>query len=245
MPEESKRTDRDTVLVGILERMSEQIRKQELLLKEIVRQQGENNRDTQSNAHQIRSLHLDNEQSIEKLQETIGRYRSDMLSIVNEQDGITKSMNDLNKQVSSAAYQMDLTSRKLIEIDERLKTQEKTLNDRNEYLIKQTEQIPKDIQEAKRKDEKLHAETESQLTQLHRETQKQLDKLAKDTTRRLLSLNDIESSLQTILIRTEPPEKKSPLIVRFFKKIGLAFGSRFKKIIRFFGSGKTEDVDPK
>jgi len=73
---------------------------------------------------------------------------------------------------------------------------------------------------------KFHADTEKRTDELHRETAEQLNKFQFETTRRLLLLDSIVTSLQTLLVRTDPDLKKRPLIVRIFSRIAGFF--RFK-----------------
>ena len=218
MVEEIKKSDRDKVLISILERMADQIGKQDTLLSDIVKQQGEYALEVQNASLHRRSLQMETEKSIDKLQEALSRYRADMLSIVNEQDNINRNISELNRIIGQATFQFEFTNNRLIEIDDRVKKQEKGMSEQNEALIKQTEQIPKDIFEASRREIKLHAETEKRLNDIQHEVATQVDKLQKDVARRLKILEDIDSSFQLLIFRTEPPEKKPPAIVTFIKR---------------------------
>jgi len=115
------------------------------------------------------------------------------------------------------------TSEKIKEIDERLFVLERLLREHFEHSQKTSEMIPREITDAGHKINKMHADSEKRLGELHLATQKQLEKLQQETARKLLALDGIESALETILIRTEPPVKKKPWIVRVFRRIGLLF----------------------
>ena len=58
-----------------------------------------------------------------------------------------------------------------------------------------------------------------------------LEKLQQDTARRLLVLGDIESALQTLLIRTEPPEKKPFWFIRLLRRAGLFCRKKLPRLL--------------
>jgi len=234
MAVESKSKERDMALVNILERMADQIGKQEILLDKIVRLQNDSVREVSSAQLHRRSLQAETERAIDKLGEAISRFRADMLSLVNEQDSITKNMLELNKLISQAAYQLELTNRKITDMDENVKNQDKVLNDKSDNIIKQTGMIPTELADISRKDAKLHAETEKRIVELQQGVARQLEKMQKETSRRLVILGDIDSRLETLLIRTEPPEKRPLLIVRIVKKTGYFFKHIFTTVVRAF-----------
>lgn len=79
------------------------------------------------------------------------------------------------------------------------------------------------ITDVNRNAAKLHLETEKHLKDDLRELRRQIEELRKETMRRLLALDGIESALEVLLIRTEPPEKKPFFMLRIFRKIGRLF----------------------
>jgi chromosome segregation ATPase len=149
-----------------------------------------------------------------------------MLSLVNEQDRINENINELQQMVKNATYSLEVTNQKISGLEERLTVQEKALQEHYEDAQKQAVDFKREIAESSRSFTKLHADTEKNLGELHKETGRQLDKSQHETMRRLLALDGIVTSLQTLLIRTEPPEKKPPWIKRQFSNLQRFF--RFK-----------------
>ena len=227
-----KAVDRDKTLINILERMVGQIQRQDELLEKIVAHQ----KDSSSTAHSSNYNQLafldETDKSIGELRNMISRYRSDMLSLVNEQDHINKSVKDLNKLVKESTYASEVSNKRLATIDDRIVSQEKAVRDHYEHSLKLAVSFPREIAEASHKVDKLHADTEKRLGELHRETQSQLAKLQQETSRRLIALDGIDAALQTLLIRTEPPEKKPPWIVRIFGRVLNLFRVRLPLAVR-------------
>jgi len=256
MADQIKISERDATLVNVLERLADQISKQELLLEDVIRRQNELAESVASS-----ELHQDFKQneaetSHKKLSESFHRYRSDMLKLVNEQDSMNKSIADLYRSIDKFTYAIDLTNHKLADFDEWRAKQDKSLTEHIEYTIKkadfdqwqkkhdkslnehyeitikQVEMFPKTIDEASRNVTKLHMDTEKAIEKMHSETKRQLGSIQSETMRRLLALDGIESTLQTLLIRTEPPEKKPNWIVSQCKKTGVFFRHTFTSLFR-------------
>ena len=252
-------SDRDKALISILERMADQLQKQDSLLGEIVENQFEYQKAAATSELRSGALIRDTDTSIEKIGEAISRYRSDMLSLVNEQDQINVKMKELSKLVNNAAYSLEKTILKLDDFDVRLKAQEKAFHSHYEHSLEQAsnvsqrladldsrskiqekythdhyklsmdqaEALPKEIANADHHLAKLHADTEKRLGEMYRDSQQQLDKLQHETIRRLLILENIDSALKTLLIRTEPIDKEPLLIVRAFKMVRGFFRTLF------------------
>ena len=294
MPEKNdkaKISDRDATLIKVLERMGNQIERQDKLLEDIIRSQNEFSRVVKRTEFSRSSSQGEADAAIEKLNESFSRYRSDMFNLAREQDNMTKGMEDMLKKTSKMAYTLASADQNIADLDERFKKQEKSLHDHYEHSLKQAEMIPKEIADAGRDLAKLHAgteksiekmhgdtqnqlesfkklhaeteksvekmhgdtqlklenftkihgDTEKSIERMHGETQRQLERMQKESMQRLLAFDSIESALQTILIRTEPPEKKPLLIVRVFKKIGRFFGVILPRAFRRFFT-KWEDM---
>jgi len=231
MADIAKLSQRDSVLVNILERMSDQLEKQNLMLEDIVKQQIDLNKAGKAAESNRKAQQIDGNVEIGKLRESISRYRSDMLSLVNEQDHINKNIAHLSGLVNSTVYAFENANQKLAKLEQWAKAQEKTATDHYAHSLKQAEILPKAIADSTRSISKLHMDTEKSLGKMHQETQRQLEKLQQDTVRRLLVLGDIESALQTLLIRTEPPEKKPFWLVRLFRMIGRFFRTKFSRLL--------------
>ena len=217
---------------NMLEVVSKQIDRQDDMLEAVVKRQDEYTREAQSVSRHTRALQNETENSIDKLLEAVTRYRSDMLSLVNEQDNINRNVSELNKLIFQTAYQFDFINKKLLELDERTKIHERLLSEKSDSTLRQAEQIQRDIFDASRKEANRHAETEKRLGEMQQETQKQLEKLQKDTTRRLLVLGDLESSMQTLLVRTEPQEKAPLLVVRIARRVKSFSKRKLTRILR-------------
>jgi len=257
--EKSRVSQRDMTLINILERMADQIQKQDSRLEDIATRQGEYTREVR-NAEYSRSIRqTDSDSSLTGLADALSRYRSDMLSLVNEQDHVNKNMAELQKLVNKAAYSVEVNNEKVAALDELVKSQVKEVHEHNElwfkqsekvkameelqksqvkeardhyeHVLKQAESFPREIAAINRHITLLHTDTEKHLGKLHIETARQIEKLQSDTLRRLLILDNFEDALQTLLIRTEPPEKKVPWVVRLYYRISGFF--RFKVPIFF------------
>jgi len=223
MAEKAKVSDKDKTLVNILERLAGELQKQGAQLDDIIRRQNDFSGALRSTEYQLGTQQNASEKSIEKIRESIAHYRSGMLSLVNEQDQISEGMKEVRKLVGNMTFSIEGNNKRLEDLDGRLKAHEKAMREHYEHSQKQGESIPKEIAEAGRNVAKLHADTEKRLGELHRETQRQLEKINQEISRRLLALSGIEAALDTLLIRTAPPEKKPLLISRVFVFIGFFF----------------------
>ena len=232
MPEKTPVSDRDKTLINILERMVGQIQRQDILLNEIIKNQNEFTKSAGSLEYRRSALQREADDSLGKIQDSINRYRSDMLSLVNEQDNTSKSLKELNKMVSKSSYTLESSAQTLSGLDERTISQEKVVSKHYEHALKQAEIIPKEIADASRSLSKLHADTEKRLVEQHRDTVRLLEQLQHETTRRLLVLDSFDEALRTLLIRTEPPEKKPFFLVRLFSRISLFFRFKLPKLFK-------------
>jgi len=242
MPDSSKRPDRDQALINILERLVGEMRQQDSKLEDLLAHSTELTNSLDSTGRQLRSKQIDTERAAErshdKLMDSFHHYRSDMLKLVNEQDQINKNIDALQKSVRTTLFTLDTTNQKLIDLDERLNLQEKISREHYEHSVKESEVFQGAIDSSNRNYTKLHGDTEKQLGHLHKETSRQLEKFQHEMVRRLMLLDSIITSLQTLLIRTEPPERKTPWIARMFRKIVDFFRLKipflFSKIVRLF-----------
>ena len=230
MADKAKVSGRESALVSILERVVGQLRKQDQMLEDLAARQLELSAAVERVELGARSRQFDPEAAIGKLQDSFSRYRSDMLSLVNEQDHINKNLTSLNNLINKTTYALENINQKLAGLEERLKVQEKASGEHYTHSLKQAEILPKEIADSNRSVTKLHMDTEKSLATLHQETQRQLGKLQQETTRRLLALDGIESALQTLLVRTQPPERKPFWFVRVFRKVVGFFNKRLSKL---------------
>lgn len=250
MAEKGKMTRQESALVSILERMADQLTKQDQLLEDVnTRQfdltkaleaiefqiearQNDYSRALESMEYQIGIRQSGADSDVKGLQDTISRYRSDMLSLVNEQDNINIKVAELNTLLNKTVYAMEKANQTISELEAKSKSQEKIANEHFTHSLKQAEILPKEISNSTQSISKLHMDTEKSLGKMHQDTQRQLEKLQQDTTRRLLVLGDIETALQTILVRTEPPEKKPFWIKRLFRRVFGFFRLKINQLIR-------------
>ena len=227
-----KMSDRDQALIGILERLGGEMAEQDKKLGELLKQNEELTKAIASTERNLRSKQIDAEKAQDKLFDSFHHYRSDMLSLVNEQDRINHNMGELQTLVKNAMYTLDAATLKVSDIDERLSILEKTTQNHFEHALKQPGFYQSALDESNRKFTKLYADTEKHLGELSRETDRHLDKFQHDTMRRLLLLDGIINSLQTILQRTEPQEKKTPWISVQFSKITYFFRHKVPGMLR-------------
>jgi len=234
MADKAKQSQRDSTLVNILERMADQLQKQEQLLDDATRRQTELAQELAASEQRLLAWHNEVSANVGRLQESFSRYRSDMMKLVNEQDRMSKDMSGLFKQAGTITYAFESASHKLTGLENRAATQERAVSDHFTHSLKQAEILPKEIDGSTRSIAKLHMETEKSLGKMHSETQRMLEKTQQDINRRLLALDGIETALQTLLIRTEPPEKKPNIFIRLFRRMKgacRAMAARVRKIM--------------
>jgi len=224
--DESKISGRDQALIGILERLAGEMQQQDDMLEDLLARTDSLAKSLETLEQQQKGSPGDSRKTKDNLYDPSRDYRSDMLSLVNEQDRINKNIDELQKVVKTAAYALDVTNQKLVNLDERLTSHEKISNDYYAEAQKQPGIFQEALNDSTRSFAKLHAETEKRLGEMYSETTRELDKFQHETARRLLLLDSIVTSLETLLIRTAPPEKKPSWVSRLFKKIGKFF--RFK-----------------
>jgi len=232
MAEKAKMSDRDKTLINILERIGAELKRQGDVLEGLERNQGEFSRSLHSAEFTFGTQQNTSEKSIEKINATISHFRSGMLSLVNEQDRINENLKDMRKMLHDTIFSLETSNNSMADLNERVKTQDKAMRAYHEHLLKQEATTQKGIADTGSTISKLHAETEKRIGELHRENQVQLEKLQQDTTRRLLALDGIESALNTLLIRTEPPEKKPLMVVRALKATGVFFRVKLPRFLK-------------
>jgi len=220
MAEKAKTSDRDKALINILERIGGELQRQGDVLDDIVSNQEELSRALRSAEFQLGSQQSAAEQSIDKLGETLSHYRSGMLSLVNEQDRANENLKDMRKMMHDNNFAVETSNQEMAALSERVSAQDKAMREFYDHSLAREAETQKGIADNERTITKLHSDTEKRIVELQRETQGQLERLQQDTTRRLMALAGIEEALKTLLIRTEPPEKKPFIIVRAFKGAG-------------------------
>ena len=223
MADKSKAPDRDKALINILERIGGELQRQGDVLDDLVRNQEEFSRALRSAEFQLGSQQTASEQSIDKIAEAMSHYRSGMLSLVNEQDRANENLKDMRKMIHDTNFALETSNQGMAALNGQVNAQDKAMREFYDHSLAQETATQEGIADNGRTVAKLHTDTEKRIVELHRETQGQLDKLQQDTTRRLMALVGIEEALNTLLIRTEPPEKKPLMVVRVLKKIGVFF----------------------
>ena len=255
MPSEKKTSERDLTLIKVLERLSTQAKLHKTQIEEATTQIEEVTKGQAEILEVVRRSELRQESrqdgaehSLETFGESIQRYRSDMLSLVNEQDRIGDTLKALSKRLDMIAVSQEEMGKDLSNLGERFNGQEKNAHDHYEYAVRLGDTTAKDIADVNRNATKLHVETTKQLGDEHREMRKQLtdadrnavklheatvktivdgqkelqrqiSELKQETNRRLLSLDGIEATLQVLMVRTEPPVKKPSIFKRTFRAI--------------------------
>ena len=224
MAEKGKLSQRDQTLVKILDRLSDDIRNQDIRLEETKNRLLELFADIERAWAKQHARHDFSDVAIEKTQSEIQRYRSDMLSLVNEQDRMNAAMIDLTKKQAAIAYSQDNLVNTMKDLSKRLEVQEKAVHDIGEHSEKHEETLTSQLKDLSRNVAKLHMDTEKRLGEMHTDTHRLLRDMKADTIRRLLALDKIEESLGVLLIRTEPRQKKPFILVRLFRRIRMFCG---------------------
>ena len=135
-------------------------------------------------------------------------------------DGLTKDIEGVNK--NAAKLYLDTEKR----LDNLTKDIEGVNRNAGKLYVdteRRLDTIAKDVENVGRNAAKLHEDTERQFKDEQREIKHQVEELRKETMRRLLALDKIEATLEIIMVRTEPPEKKPFFLLRFFRMIGRFF----------------------
>jgi septal ring factor EnvC (AmiA/AmiB activator) len=117
-------------------------------------------------------------------------------------------------------------------IETDVERQSKTLGDSISYATKQWENLPHEFIDTNRAISELHADIEKRFAELQRETDKHVNKIQSEANRRLLVLDKMMAALETLLVRTAPPDKKPFIFVRIFKRIGRFFRRTFAKLFK-------------
>jgi len=240
MAEKAKMTERDATLISILERMSSQLNKHDDLLEAVSFRLMEMSERAENSELRIIARQNEVTATVEKLQESFSRYRSDMLSLVNEQDHTNKNMVELNSLIGKTVYSLEHTNHEISGLNDNVKAQEKTIGDHYMHSLEQAEIWPKELAEANHAIAKMHMDYEKNLGLLQKEMQRQLEKMQLETTRRLMVLVNIESAMQTLLIRTEPHKKRANLVVRLFRRISGFCRTRLSRLIRLIRPHKAD-----
>jgi len=218
-----KMSERDSTLINILERIGGECLQQNVVLEKITQRLNEVAKSAETAELRQNARQTEHAREHEKLLDSVSRYRSDMLNLVGEQDTINKNIEGLYKTIKELTFSLETTTQKIAGLDEQVKLQSKTGHDHYEHSITQAKAFPKEMAEANRNITKMQMEIEKHIGKLHDETRKQFEKLQHETMRRLLVLDSMTSALQTLLVRTEPPEKKAPRIIRLVRRIGSFF----------------------
>jgi len=221
MAGERKTSQRDETLVRVLERLSDDIRNQQLQLDGIAKQQQQLSADIERAGLQYQSRHDGTNAAIERTHDTFQRYRSDMLSLVNEQDRMNQEIKDVCKKQAAVAFAQESIMNGLTTLEKKADANDKIIREVNTYSIRHDETLTREIAGMNRSVGKLHMDTEKRLGDMHRITQKQLENIKIDVERRLLALDKIEASLEVLMIRTEPPEKKPFFVIRIVRRLRL------------------------
>ena len=304
-------TQREVILVNILERLSGQIQQFDARLEKLEKNQLELPVMVENAALRQGANIANNDDAINKLNESMHRYRSDMLGLVNRQDRLFESLSELYKRQDMIIGAQEVISRDTARLDERFGMQEKAINDNATYAVrhgetiskeiegvnrnagklyldtekylesivkdiegvnrnaaklyvdteKRLEAIPKDIESVNRNAAKLYTDTErrldtiirdiegvnrnaaklyidteKQLKDENRDTKREIDELRKDTMKRLSAFDKIEETLEVLMIRTEPPEKKPFILIRAFRAVFRGLRAVFRAIGGFFGN---------
>jgi len=231
---------RDMTLINILERLADEVNAQEALLKEFIERQG-NVSGIMDDSEFKQNLFRDEvDNNIRQLQDSFARYRSDMLTFVHEQDVLSKNMEDALESISKISYTLEETGTTVSGLEKEFVKHEKEVHDHILFSSQKWDNLPHEFSETNRNIAQMHADMEKYFGQVSADIELRFEKYQKETTRRLLALDDMMTALETLLIRTEPPEKKPPLpkrIIRFinrlFRRVGKGIQKAWMKLRNF------------
>ena len=187
-------TQKDVVLVRILERLSNQIHQFDLRMEEMEKNQLELPDKMEKTSLLHSSGQPDAQGEIEKLHEAFLRYRNDMLKLANDQDRLEEIMKELSKRQDMIAGAQEVISRDTAMLDERFGRQEKAVSEYSQFSVHQGEALAKDIEGVNKNSAKLYLDTEKRLemitkdidgvnksnAKLYLDTEKRLDTITKD-----------------------------------------------------------------
>ena len=239
MAKEKEISQRDLALINILERLADQIQLYDAHLDEIAKHQMDLSDALDRNEQQKIARQDMTGAGLEDLKREFLRYRSDMLSIVREQDHLDERMKSLSKRQDMIAGAQEDIGRDLANLVERFKIQEKTARDHYEFALKYSDSLSGKIADLDRHVAKLHMDTEKHVLESNKDYRQQIESLRQDIMKRLLALDGIESALQVLMVRTEPPEKKPFILVRLCRWIAGFFRRTSAKMFK----KKHEDED--
>ena len=235
MASEKKVSQRDMTLINVLERLGAQIQQYDLRLEEIEKRQEESLQAAERSDSWKFVRQDETDAALAELKKEFLRYRSDMLNVVREQGYLDERMKSLSKRQDMIAGAQEDINRDVANLDKRFDAQEKKMHELYEYSLKQGDMLSGKIVESDRHAAKLHMDTDKRLMEDYRENKRQIEALRSDMMRRLLAFDGIESALQELMVRTEPPEKKPFIMVRLIRRVVGFFRiklSRLKKTSR-------------
>ena len=248
---------RDVTLINILERMVEQIHVQDALLKDLITRQVSVTDTIENSIFHQNLLRDEVDSSLKQLQDSFNRYRSDMLTFVHEQDILRKQMDEVLEKCNKIGYSVEDIGKVVSDVDAGFSKLDKDVKNHIEYSVQKWDALPEEFLNTNRNISQINADAEKNLTLIQNdfkdtndsisllhseiikhidltrtETEQHFEKYQKHTTKRLLALDDMMSALETLLIRTEPPEKKPPLPKRIIRAINRFIRNTVKSIER-------------
>ena len=230
---------REMTLINVLERLADEVNAQESLLKEFIERQGKISGIMDDSEFKQNLFRDEVDNSIRQLQDSFARYRSDMLTFVHEQDVLRKNMEDALESISKISYSLENTGTSVSGMEKGFIKHEKDVHDHIIFSSQKWDNLPHEFSETNRNINQMHADMEKHFGQVSADTELRFEKYQKETTRRLLALDDMMTALETLLIRTEPPEKKPPIpkrivrfVNRFFRRIGKGIQKVWTKLKR-------------
>lgn len=208
MAEEKRLSHRDVALVQILERLTKQVEQQNIHVEDMEKRQLEMLTALETVRFQLGVRQDETDETLDRMEKNILRYRSDMLRLVSEQVRIDSGVSDVASRQATIVRAQEDIARDLADLDARYDKQEKTAREQLSRSVSQQEVLSKELLNLNNHVTKLHMDTEKHLTEEQRETKKRIDELGRETQRRLRAFDEIDSALNTLLSRTEPPPPK-------------------------------------
>ena len=126
-----------------------------------------------------------------------------------------------NENINKIGYSLEETALVVSGMEKEFNKHEKDVREHILYTNQKWDNLPNEFFETNRNIAGLRADMEKAFVDTRAINEQNFEKYQRETTRRLLALDDMMTALETLLIRTEPPEKKPPIparIIRFIKR---------------------------
>jgi hypothetical protein len=158
---------RDMTLINILERMVEQIHVQDSLIKELIDRQGKVSDATENSIFHQNLLRDEIDEGLNKLHDSFNRYRTDMLTFVQEQDILRQNMEDALEKTSKISFSLEEEGKIVTALEKGFTKHEKDVHDHIEFATEQWDNLPDKFVETNRNIKQVNEDLEKQFSLLN------------------------------------------------------------------------------